>query len=144
TSSAFSRRWISMRRRAGRGSPICWPNCISRRWRRRRHNRDLWGKPGARGSRLSGGEPRGAEIPRALVMSPRFMLLDEPFAGIDPIAVTEIQKIVFHLKERGIGVLITDHNVLSTLKITDRAYIVHDGMIFRSGTPPRLAAAAEW
>jgi lipopolysaccharide export system ATP-binding protein len=92
---------------------------------------------------LSGGERRRAEITRALVMSPRFMLLDEPFAGIDPIAVTEIQKIIFHLKERGIGVLITDHNVLSTLKITDRAYIVTDGTIFRSGTPSALAADEE-
>ena len=89
---------------------------------------------------LSGGERRRAEITRALVMSPRFILLDEPFAGIDPIAVTDIQKIVFHLKERGIGVLITDHNVRETLRITDRAYIVHDGVIFRSGTPESLAA----
>jgi lipopolysaccharide export system ATP-binding protein len=89
---------------------------------------------------LSGGERRRAEITRALVMSPRFILLDEPFAGIDPIAVTDIQKIVFHLKERGIGVLITDHNVRETLRITDRAYIVHDGAIFRSGTPESLAA----
>ena len=64
-------------------------------------------------------------------MSPKFILLDEPFAGIDPIAVTDIQKIIFHLKERGIGVLITDHNVRETLRITDRAYIVHDGSIFR-------------
>ncbi|MGH9202583.1 MAG: LPS export ABC transporter ATP-binding protein [Vicinamibacterales bacterium] len=92
---------------------------------------------------LSGGERRRAEITRALVVSPRFMLLDEPFAGIDPIAVTEIQKIIFHLKERGIGVLITDHNVLHTLKITDRAYIVTDGSIFRSGTPSALAADEE-
>ncbi|MGE0446778.1 MAG: LPS export ABC transporter ATP-binding protein [Vicinamibacterales bacterium] len=89
---------------------------------------------------LSGGERRRAEITRALVISPRFILLDEPFAGIDPIAVTEIQKIIFHLKERGIGVLITDHNVRETLRITDRAYIVHDGVIFRSGTPDSLAA----
>ena len=89
---------------------------------------------------LSGGERRRAEITRALVMSPRFILLDEPFAGIDPIAVTDIQKIVSHLKERGIGVLITDHNVRETLRITDRAYIVHDGVIFRSGTPDSLAA----
>jgi lipopolysaccharide export system ATP-binding protein len=89
---------------------------------------------------LSGGERRRAEITRALVISPRFILLDEPFAGIDPIAVTEIQKIIFHLKERGIGVLITDHNVRETLRITDRAYIVHDGVIFRSGTPESLAA----
>ncbi len=89
---------------------------------------------------LSGGERRRAEITRALVISPRFILLDEPFAGIDPIAVAEIQKIVFHLKSRGIGVLITDHNVRETLRITDRAYIVHDGAIFRSGTPDTLAA----
>ncbi len=92
---------------------------------------------------LSGGERRRAEITRALVISPRFILLDEPFAGIDPIAVTDIQKIVFHLKERGIGVLITDHNVRETLRITDRAYIVHDGVIFRSGTPTSLAADAD-
>ena len=92
---------------------------------------------------LSGGERRRVEITRALVVSPKFMLLDEPFAGIDPIAVTDIQKIVFHLKERGIGVLITDHNVRETLRITDRAYIVHDGAIFRSGTPDSLAADEE-
>ena len=89
---------------------------------------------------LSGGERRRAEITRALVISPRFILLDEPFAGIDPIAVTDIQNIIFHLKERGIGVLITDHNVRETLRITDRAYIVSDGVIFRSGTPAELAA----
>jgi len=89
---------------------------------------------------LSGGERRRTEITRALVMSPRFILLDEPFAGIDPIAVSDIQGIVFHLKQRGIGVLITDHNVRETLRITDRAYIVHDGAIFRSGTPASLAA----
>ena len=88
---------------------------------------------------LSGGERRRVEITRALVMSPQFMLLDEPFAGIDPIAVTDIQKIIFHLKSRGIGVLVTDHNVRETLRITDRAYIVHDGVIFRSGTPASLA-----
>jgi len=92
---------------------------------------------------LSGGERRRAEITRALVVSPRFILLDEPFAGIDPIAVTDIQKIIVHLKERGIGVLITDHNVRETLRITDRAYIVHDGVIFRSGTPASLAADEE-
>jgi lipopolysaccharide export system ATP-binding protein len=88
---------------------------------------------------LSGGERRRVEITRALVVSPHFMLLDEPFAGIDPIAVTDLQKIIFHLKQRGIGVLITDHNVRETLRITDRAYIVHDGAIFRSGTPEFLA-----
>jgi lipopolysaccharide export system ATP-binding protein len=89
---------------------------------------------------LSGGERRRVEITRALAVSPRFMLLDEPFAGIDPIAVTDIQKIIFHLRERGIGLLITDHNVRETLRITDRAYIVHDGAIFKSGTPDSLAA----
>jgi lipopolysaccharide export system ATP-binding protein len=89
---------------------------------------------------LSGGERRRVEITRALVVSPRVILLDEPFAGIDPIAVTDIQTIIFHLKERGIGILITDHNVRETLRITDRAYIVHDGVIFRSGTPDTLAA----
>ena len=88
---------------------------------------------------LSGGERRRVEITRALVISPKFILLDEPFAGIDPIAVSDIQKIIFHLKARGIGVLITDHNVRETLKITDRAYIVHDGVIFRGGTPQSLA-----
>jgi lipopolysaccharide export system ATP-binding protein len=92
---------------------------------------------------LSGGERRRVEITRALVISPMFMLLDEPFAGIDPIAVTDIQQIIFHLKSRGIGVLITDHNVRETLRITDRAYIVHDGGIFRSGTPDSLAADEE-
>src|SRR5437660_4666526 len=92
---------------------------------------------------LSGGERRRAEITRALVISPKFMLLDEPFAGIDPIAVTDIQKIIAHLRDRGIGVLLTDHNVRETLKITDRAYIVHDGVIFKSGTPQRLAADDE-
>src|SRR5205807_1940702 len=89
---------------------------------------------------LSGGERRRAEITRALVVSPQFILLDEPFAGIDPIAVSDIQKIIFHLKERGIGVLVTDHNVRETLRITDRAYIVHAGVIFKSGTPASLAA----
>ena len=92
---------------------------------------------------LSGGERRRAEITRALVISPQFLLLDEPFAGIDPIAISDIQKIIFHLKDRGIGVLITDHNVRETLRITDRAYIVHDGGIFRSGTPDELAADAD-
>ena len=92
---------------------------------------------------LSGGERRRVEITRALVISPSFILLDEPFAGIDPIAVTDIQAIIFHLKERGIGVLITDHNVRETLRITDRAYIVHDGVVFRSGTPTDLARDEE-
>jgi len=88
---------------------------------------------------LSGGERRRAEITRALAVSPRFMLLDEPFAGIDPIAVTDIQNIIGHLKASGIGLLVTDHNVRETLRITDRAYIMHDGAIFKSGTPQSLA-----
>src|SRR3954465_5753767 len=92
---------------------------------------------------LGGGGGRPPEIPRALVIPPKFMLLDEPFAGIDPIAVTDIQKIIVHLRDRGIGVLITDHNVRETLKITDRAYIVHDGVIFKSGTPQSLAEDEE-
>jgi lipopolysaccharide export system ATP-binding protein len=92
---------------------------------------------------LSGGERRRVEITRALVMRPKFMLLDEPFAGIDPSAVADIQQIIFHLKQRGIGVLVTDHSVRETLRITDRACIVHDGAIFRSGTPAELAADAD-
>ncbi len=89
---------------------------------------------------LSGGERRRTEITRALVMSPRFILLDEPFAGIDPIAITEIQGIIAQLKARGIGVLVTDHNVRETLRITDRAYIVSDGVLFRGGSPASLAS----
>ena len=89
---------------------------------------------------LSGGERRRVEITRALAVSPLFILLDEPFAGIDPIAVADIQKIIAHLKGRGIGVLITDHNVRETLRSTDRTYIVRDGAILRSGTPAGLAA----
>jgi len=93
----------------------------------------------SRGFTLSGGERRRAEITRALVTSPSFMLLDEPFAGIDPIAIGDIQKIIEHLKSRGIGILVTDHNVRETLKITDRAYIMNDGKIFCSGHPEELA-----
>ena len=92
---------------------------------------------------LSGGERRRLEIARALVISPKFMLLDEPFSGIDPITVLEIQKIVRGLKAKGIGVLITDHNVRETLRVTDRANIIHNGKIFRSGTPQELEADPE-
>ena len=87
---------------------------------------------------LSGGERRRLEIARALVLSPAFILLDEPFSGIDPITVLDIQKIVRDLKDSGIGVLVTDHNVRETLRVTDRAYIIHNGRIFRSGTPTEL------
>lgn len=92
---------------------------------------------------LSGGERRRVEIARALATSPSFMLLDEPFAGIDPIAVADIQSIVAKLRDAGIGVLITDHNVRETLKITDRAYIINSGEIFRSGSPLELSSDIE-
>src|SRR5437773_2681861 len=92
---------------------------------------------------LSGGERRRVEITRALVLSPSFMLLDEPFAGIDPIAVVDIQSIVTQLKERGIGVLITDHNVRETLGICDRAYILNEGTILEEGDPARIAASKQ-
>jgi lipopolysaccharide export system ATP-binding protein len=88
---------------------------------------------------LSGGERRRVEITRALVMSPSFILLDEPFAGIDPIAVIDIQKIISKLKSMGIGILITDHNVRETLEITDRAYIINEGTILESGTPREIS-----
>jgi lipopolysaccharide export system ATP-binding protein len=92
---------------------------------------------------LSGGERRRLEIARALVLTPHFILLDEPFAGIDPLAVLEIQRIVGGLKSRGIGVLITDHNVHETLNITDRAYIINDGKILREGSPDSLTTDNE-
>lgn len=88
---------------------------------------------------LSGGERRRVEITRALVTNPNFILLDEPFAGIDPIAVGDIQNIVSDLRNRGIGVLITDHNVRETLNICDRAYIIHQGQILESGEPEKIA-----
>ena len=92
---------------------------------------------------LSGGERRRLEIARALVIRPAFILLDEPFAGIDPLAVLDIQRIVGDLRSRNIGILITDHNVRETLKITDRAYIIKEGEIFRAGTPDLLLADTE-
>jgi lipopolysaccharide export system ATP-binding protein len=95
---------------------------------------------GQRGISLSGGERRRVEIARALAANPRYMLLDEPFAGVDPISVGEIQRIVRHLKERGIGVLITDHNVRETLGICDRAYILNDGEVLSRGTPAHILA----
>jgi len=89
---------------------------------------------------LSGGERRRVEIARALASQPHFILLDEPFAGIDPIAVNDIRELVGHLRERGIGVLITDHNVRETLDIVDRAYILHDGMVLMEGAPSEIVA----
>jgi lipopolysaccharide export system ATP-binding protein len=91
---------------------------------------------------LSGGERRRLEITRALVIHPRFLLLDEPFAGIDPIAVGDIQQIILRLKEKGIGILITDHNVQETLSITDRAYIINEGGILESGSPDVIVNSA--
>jgi len=96
-----------------------------------------------RGYALSGGERRRVEIARCLCISPAFMLLDEPFSGIDPIAVLDLQKIIFDLKASGIGVLVTDHNVRETLSVTDRAYIINDGRIFRTGTPEQLGNDSE-
>ncbi len=103
---------------------------------------DLVDKAGQRGLTLSGGERRRVEITRALVLEPRFMLLDEPFSGIDPIAVMDIQKILAQLRERGIGIVITDHSVRETLSICDRAYIIKDGRIIREGTPSEITQDA--
>ncbi len=92
---------------------------------------------------LSGGERRRLEIARSLVLEPSFVLLDEPFSGIDPLTVVDIQKIIRGLSEAGIGVLVTDHNVRETLRVTHRAYIIHDGRIFRAGTPQALSEDSE-
>ena len=92
-----------------------------------------------KGNQLSGGERRRTEIARCLAIDPKFIMLDEPFAGVDPIAVEDIQQIVWKLKYRNIGILITDHNVQETLSITDRAYMLFEGKIFRQGTPEELA-----
>ncbi len=96
-----------------------------------------------KGIQLSGGERRRTEIARSLAINPKFMLLDEPFAGVDPIAVEDIQDIVSRLKEKNIGILITDHNVHETLSITDRAYLLFDGNILKSGTAEELAGDEE-
>ena len=117
----------------------------SRRERRERLEKllaelDLKEKARQRGATLSGGERRRVEITRALVLNPQFMLLDEPFSGIDPIAVVDIQKIIAQLRDRGIGIVITDHNVRETLAICDRAYIIKDGRIIREGTPEEITA----
>jgi lipopolysaccharide export system ATP-binding protein len=97
----------------------------------------------SRGYMLSGGERRRVEIARSLVISPSFLLLDEPFSGIDPIQVLEIQRIIFDLRRTGIGILITDHNVRETLAVTDRAYIINNGSIFRAGSPQALGRDPE-
>jgi len=96
-----------------------------------------------RGYALSGGERRRVEIARSLCINPTFILLDEPFSGIDPIAVLDLQKIISDLRASGIGILITDHNVRETLSVTDRAYIINEGRIFRSGTPEQLGGDPE-
>ncbi len=95
------------------------------------------------GYNLSGGERRRVEIARSLVIEPSFLLLDEPFSGIDPIQVLELQRIIFELKRTGIGILVTDHNVRETLAVTDRAYIIHNGKIFRAGRPEALGRDPE-
>jgi lipopolysaccharide export system ATP-binding protein len=97
----------------------------------------------SRGYMLSGGERRRVEIARSLVINPSFLLLDEPFSGIDPIQVLELQRIIFDLKRSGIGILVTDHNVSETLVVTDRAYIINNGRIFRAGSPEALARDPE-
>ncbi len=114
-------------------------------WQERRRKRDslidelgLGHIRNSMGYQLSGGERRRVEIARALCIKPKFILLDEPFSGIDPIAVLDLQKIIFDLKAAGIGVLVTDHNVRETLSVTDRAYIINEGRIFRAGTPEQL------
>ena len=121
---------------------------LNRRERRDRLNR-LIGQLGLEQVRhskayvLSGGERRRVEIARSLVIEPSFLLLDEPFSGIDPIQVLELQKIIFDLKRAGIGILVTDHNVRETLAVTDRAYIINNGRIFRSGSPDALGRDPE-
>lgn len=97
----------------------------------------------SKGYVLSGGERRRVEIARSLVIEPSFLLLDEPFSGIDPIQVLELQKIIFDLKRSGIGILMTDHNVRETLAVTDRAYIINNGRIFRAGSPEDLSSDPE-
>ena len=121
---------------------------MSRRERREKMNRlieqlGLETVRHSKGYTLSGGERRRVEIARSLVIEPSFLLLDEPFSGIDPIAVLDLQKIISSLRASGIGVLITDHNVRETLTVTDRAYIIDDGRIFRQGQPEQLATDPE-
>jgi lipopolysaccharide export system ATP-binding protein len=121
---------------------------LSRRERREKMNRliedmGLGTVRRSKGYVLSGGERRRVEIARSLAIEPSFLLLDEPFSGIDPIQVLELQRIILDLKKSGIGILVTDHNVRETLSVTDRAYIINEGKIFRSGSPDDLAGDAE-
>src|SRR6185312_13956680 len=121
---------------------------LSRRERREKMNRliedmGLGTVRRSKGYVLSGGERRRVEIARSLAIDPSFLLLDEPFSGIDPIQVLELQRIILDLKKSGIGILVTDHNVRETLSVTDRAYIINEGKIFRSGSPDDLAGDAE-
>ena len=121
---------------------------LSRRERREKMNRlieemGLGTVRRSKGYVLSGGERRRVEIARSLAIDPSFLLLDEPFSGIDPIQVLELQRIILDLKKSGIGILVTDHNVRETLSVTDRAYIINEGKIFRSGNPDDLAGDAE-
>jgi lipopolysaccharide export system ATP-binding protein len=97
----------------------------------------------SKGFQLSGGERRRVEIARSLAIEPSFLLLDEPFSGIDPIQVLELQRIILDLKRDGLGILVTDHNVRETLSVTDRAYIINNGKIFRTGSPDDLAQDTE-
>src|SRR3979411_1317874 len=110
---------------------------------RARERRDLRKGRRTGGYMLSGGERRRVEIARSLVINPSFLLLDEPFSGIDPIQVLELQRIIFDLKRSGIGILVTDHNVSETLVVTDRAYIINNGRLFRAGSPEALARDPE-
>jgi lipopolysaccharide export system ATP-binding protein len=121
---------------------------LSRRERREKMNRliedmGLGTVRRSKGYVLSGGERRRVEIARSLAIDPSFLLLDEPVSGIDPIQVLELQRIILDLKKSGIGILVTDHNVRETLSVTDRAYIINEGKIFRSGSPDDLAGDAE-
>lgn len=100
---------------------------------------DLFHLAQAKAYSLSGGERRRVEITRALVTSPKYILLDEPFAGIDPLAVTDIQKIIYKLKSKGIGVIVSDHNVRETLSVCDRAYIINEGVVLAEGNPDEIA-----
>ena len=140
--SSASFRWKTTFWRCWKLSPCRGTNAANA-WRRLIDQLGLQVIRKNRGYALSGGERRRVEIARCLCISPSFILLDEPFSGIDPIAVLDLQRIIFDLKASGIGVLVTDHNVRETLSVTDRAYIINEGRIFRTGTPDQLGNDAE-